>query len=74
MGEPKPLVGEINHYLSRLNMEQQKAILPVVKTFATEQQDRWDEISQEQQRAIDTALVEMKKGKLTAHDKVNEKV
>ena len=37
MGAVKPLVSEITHYLSRLNTEQQKAVLTVVKTFAAEQ-------------------------------------
>lgn len=73
MGAAKPLVSEINQYLTRLNVEQQKAVLSVVKTFAAEQQDWWDEISQEQQQAIDKALAEMKAGKLTPHEDVMKK-
>jgi predicted transcriptional regulator len=73
MGAVKPLVSEITHYLSRLNTEQQKAVLTVVKTFAAGQQDWWDEISQEQQQAIDKASAEMKAGKLTPQDEVMKK-
>ncbi len=39
MGAAKPLVNEITHYLSRLSIAQQKAVLGVVKTFAKE--DDW---------------------------------
>jgi predicted transcriptional regulator len=73
MGAAKPLVQEITHYLGRLSAEQQKAVLTVVKTFAAEQGDWWNEISQEQQAAIDKALKEMKAGKLTPHDEVMKK-
>ncbi len=73
MGAAKPLVQEITYYLGQLNAEQQKAVLTVVKTFVAEQGDWWDEISQEQQKAIDKALQEMKVGKLTPHDEVMKK-
>jgi predicted transcriptional regulator len=35
--------------------------------------DWWDEISTEQQQAIDKALVEVKEGKLTPHEEVMKK-
>jgi predicted transcriptional regulator len=73
MGAAKPLVKEINQYLEHLNVQQQKAVLSVVKTFAAEQKDWWDEISEEQQQAIDKSLEEMKAGKLTPHDEVMKK-
>jgi len=73
MSAAKPLVKEINEYLEHLNVQQQKAVLSVVKTFATEQKDWWDEISEEQQQAIDKSLAEMKAGKLTPHDEVMKK-
>lgn len=38
-----------------------------------EQQDWWDEISEQQQEAIDISLAEMKAGKLTSHDDVMKK-
>ena len=61
---------EIAQYLTHLNVKQKKTVLTVVKTFAEEQNDWWDEIGQEQQQAIDKALAEMKVGKLTPHDEV----
>lgn len=41
MGAAKPLVNEINQYLNRLSVEQQKAILTVVKTFAQQDEVEW---------------------------------
>lgn len=61
---------EIAQYLANLNIKQKKTVLTVVKTFAQEQNDWWDEIGQEQQHAIDQALAEMKAGKLTPQDEV----
>lgn len=61
---------EITQYLPHLNHKQKEAILSVVKTFASEQQDWWDEISEEQQAAIDRSLAEMNAGKLTPNDQV----
>jgi len=64
---------EISYYLPRLNVKQKKTILTVVKTFMEEKRDWWDEISGEQQKAIDKSLAEMKAGKLTPHDEVMKK-
>ena len=64
---------EIAQYLPRLNDQQKEAVLSVVKTFAAEQKDWWDEISKEQQEAIDQSLGEMKAGKLTHHNEVLKK-
>ena len=64
---------EISQYLPHLNLKQKKTVLTVVKTFMQEQQDWWDEISEEQQKAIDKALVEAEQGKLTPHSEVMKK-
>ena len=61
---------EIAQYLTNLNIKQKKTVLTLVKTFAQEQNDWWDEIGHEQQHAIDIALAEMKSGKLTPQDEV----
>ena len=61
---------EINQYLPQLNVKQKRTVLTVVKTFMEDQQDWWDEIGEEQQKAIDKALAEMKADKLTPHDEV----
>lgn len=63
---------EISKYMPHLNARQKQAVLNVVRTFAAEQQDWWDEIG-EQQQAIDKSLSEMKEGKLTSHDDVMKK-
>lgn len=64
---------EIVQYLPRLNDQQKEAVLSVIKTFAAEQKDWWDEISKEQREAIDQSLAEMKAGKLTPQDEVLKK-
>ena len=58
---------EINQYLPQLNVKQKRTVLTVVKTFMEDQQDWWDEIGEEQQKAIDKALAEMKAGKRTQY-------
>ena len=64
---------EITHLLPQLNVKQKKTVLTVVKTFMEEQKDWWDEIGEEQEKAIDKSLAEMKAGKLTPHDEVMKK-
>lgn len=73
MGAAKSLDKEIVQYLPQLNVKQKKTVLTVVKTFMKEKKDWWDEISEEQQKAIDKSLAEMKAGKLTPHEEVMKK-
>jgi predicted transcriptional regulator len=73
MGTVKSIEKEITEYLAILNPRQKRTVLSVVKSFAEGQKDWWDEISEEQQKAIDEALVEMKAGKLTPHEEVMKK-
>ncbi|MGC4233135.1 MAG: hypothetical protein QM594_09155 [Niabella sp.] len=67
MNVAKSIDLEIAQYLPHLNAKQKKTVLTVVKTFAEEQKDWWDEISMEQQEAIDKALEEVKAGQVTPH-------
>ena len=69
----KSLDKAITEYLPHLNVKQKKTVLNVVKTFMEEQKDWWEEISEEQQKSIDKALLEMKAGKLTPHEEVMKK-
>ncbi len=64
---------EIFDCIPRLNIKQKQTVLKVVKTFMEDQQDWWDEIGEDQQRAIDKSLAEMRSGKLTPHDEVMKK-
>lgn len=73
MNAAKSLDREITQYLPQLNVKQKRTLLTVVKTFMEEQQDWWNEISEEQQKAIDKSLLEMKAGKLTPHNEVMKK-
>lgn len=73
MNTARNLNKEIVQYLPQLNEKQKRTVLTVVKTFMEEQKDWWDEIGEEQQRAIDKALSEIKEGALTTHDEVMKK-
>ncbi len=73
MSAIKSLDTEIVDYLPKLNIKQKKTILSVVKTFAAEQEDWWDEISEEQQNAIDKSLAQMNTQKLTPNATVFKK-
>ncbi len=68
---------KIIHYLNALNLNEKKAVLSVVETFAKEnkqQNDFWDELSKEQQLTIDASLKEVEQGKLTPHKLVMQKL
>ncbi|NII26646.1 hypothetical protein HB364_16270 [Pseudoflavitalea sp. X16] len=70
MGKIKLIDQEIIQYLPRLNIRQKQVVLRIIKTFAAQQQDWCDEISEEQQKAIDQSLAAMKAGKLTPHGQI----
>lgn len=73
MNTARNLDKEIEQYLPQLNDMQKRTVLTVVKTFMHEQKDWWDEIGEEQQQAIDKALLDVKEGKLRTHDDVMKK-
>jgi TRAP-type C4-dicarboxylate transport system substrate-binding protein len=64
---------DISHYWELLNPLQKKTVLTVVKTFAKDQKDWWDELTESQQKAVDESIAEMKAGKLTSHADVMKK-
>lgn len=73
MGAVKHIEQEITQYLPHLNTKQKQAVLSVVKTFASEQKDWWDELAEEQQQALDNSIAQMNLGKLTSHSAVMKK-
>ncbi len=73
MNTDNTLEKEIQNYLPHLSIKQKKTVLTVVKTFAQEQNDWWNEIGDEQQMAIDKSLQEMNDGNLTGHEEVMKK-
>jgi len=64
---------EITKYLHLLNNKQKKTVLNVVKTFAEEQKDWWDELSDEQRKHIAEAEAELDAGKGMPHEQVMKK-
>ncbi len=65
---------EIAKYVHQLNTRQKKTVLNVVKTFAHEKEDWWDELSEEQIRAINESEAELDAGKGIPHKEVLKKL
>jgi TRAP-type C4-dicarboxylate transport system substrate-binding protein len=60
-----------------LNIEEKKAVLSVVETFAKEAKhstDFWTELSKDQRNAIDQAIKEADAGKLKTHQQIMRKL
>jgi putative addiction module component (TIGR02574 family) len=76
MGATKPLVKEINQYLSSLNTEQQKAVLTVVKAFAEKRQDNelWEDKAFIDELDRRTADYESGKAKVLTLNQLESKV
>ena len=68
------LENEIAKYVHQLNKRQKKTVLNVVKTFAAERKDWWDELSAEQLSAITEAEAELDAGKGIPHKEVLKKL
>ncbi len=64
---------EIAQYVHMLNPRQMKTVLNVVKTFAQEKEDWWDQLSIDQVAAIQRAEKELDNGKGIAHAEVLKK-
>ena len=61
MSEENELAEEIVHYLSRLNVKQQKAVLAVVKSYAKEESKKADKSFRAE---MERRLAELKSGKV----------
>jgi len=73
MGTAKVLNKEINHYLEHLNTHQKEVVLSVVKTFAHEENDWWDNIEESAKESIEKGLRQAKEGKVIPHEEVMKK-
>jgi len=72
--EAMVIENEIAKYVHRLNTRQKKTVLSVVKTFAEEKKDWWDELSAEQLAAIRASEAELDAGKGIPHKEVLKKL
>ena len=68
------LENEIAQYVRQLTTRQKKTVLNVVKTFAQEKKDWWDELSNEQLSAIRESEAELDAGKGIPHKEVLKKL
>ena len=73
METTKVLNKEINHYLASLNTHQKEVVLSVVKTFAQEENDWWDQVEDAAKDSIQKGLQQAKEGKVIPHDEVMKK-
>ena len=68
------LENEIAQYVRQLTTRQKKTVLNVIKTFAQEKKDWWDELSDEQLSAIRESETELNAGKGIPHKEVLKKL
>lgn len=73
MGATKALDQQITDRLPNLNASQKKVVLSVVKGFAQEEENWWNEVEDAAQESITRALKEADKGKTTPHKEVMQK-
>ncbi len=73
MGTAKVLNKEINHYLDHLNTHQKEVVLSVVKTFAQEENEWWDNMEESAKESIERGLQQAKEGKVIPHEEVMKK-
>ena len=72
--QPTAIEKEIAKYVHQLSPGQKETVLSVVKTFAAEQKDWWDELNEAQLNAIKIAEQELNAGKGIPHKEVMKKL
>ena len=70
MGATKALDRQITDRLVNLNASQKKVVLSVVKGFAQEEENWWNEVEDAAQESIAKGLKEADHGKVTPHKEV----
>ena len=70
MGATKALDQQITDRLPNLNASQKKVVLSVVKGFAQEEENWWNEVEDAAQESIAKGLKEADQGKVTPHKEV----
>jgi predicted transcriptional regulator len=73
MGAAKAIDKEINQYLSHLNSNQKEVVLNVVKTFAREEDDWWEEVEESAKESIARGIKDEKEGRVKPHSEVMKK-
>ncbi len=70
MGATKAIDQQITDRLANLNASQKKVILTVVKGFAQEEENWWNEVEDAAQDSIAKGIKEADQGKVTPHKEV----
>jgi predicted transcriptional regulator len=70
MGATKALDQQITDRLANLNASQKKVVLSVVKGFAQEEENWWNEVEDSAEESIERGLKQAEQGKITPHKEV----
>jgi predicted transcriptional regulator len=70
MGATKALDQQITDRLANLSASQKKVILSVVKGFAQEEENWWNEVEDAAKESIERGLKQAGQGKVTPHNEV----
>jgi predicted transcriptional regulator len=70
MGATKALDQQITDRLANLNASQKKVVLSVVKGFAQEEENWWNEVEDAAQDSITKGLKDAQQGRVTPHKEV----
>jgi len=73
MGHAQSIDSKIAGYVSLLSAKRKKAVLTVVKTFAEDEVDLWDEMPDEIKESVKKGLAESEKGLGKPHAEVMKK-
>lgn len=73
MGHAQTIDNKIVAYLRLLSDKKKRTVLEVVKTFAEDESDLWDEMPEEVRRSVKKGLKESEKGLGRPHEEVMKK-
>jgi predicted transcriptional regulator len=73
MGHAQSIDSKIADYVSFLSDKKKKTVLAVVKTFAEDETDLWDEMPDEIKASVKRGLKESEKGLGKPHEEVMKK-
>ena len=73
MAHAQSIDSKIVNYLGFLSESKKKAVLTVVKTFAEDETDLWDEMPDEIKASVKKGLLESEKGLGKSHSEVMKK-
>lgn len=74
MAQRKVIEDEIMSYLQVLSLKKKQTVLSVVKTFAEDEVDPWDEMPATIRKSVKKGLDDLKKSKVVDHSDAMKKI